>query len=94
MSVASLRSRWNGAPEVIQTLEDEGLVLVTRTTKDGVQGQPKMVFWNDIQPSDGGKQIEPGKLLACIYVPVVRTQTAHLGPRRIRHAVERPEVAG
>lgn len=58
LSVASLRSRWNGAPEVIQTLEDEGLVLVTRTTKDGVQGQPKMVFWNDIQPSEGGKPID------------------------------------
>jgi len=58
LSIASLKARWNGAPEVIQKLEEEGLVLVTRATKDSVQGQPKMVFWNDIQPSEGGKQIE------------------------------------
>ncbi|KAF8316412.1 transcription initiation factor IIE, beta subunit [Clavulina sp. PMI_390] len=56
LSVASLKQRWPGAPDVIQQLEDEGLILVTRSTKEGGQGQPKMVFWNDIQSPDGKKQ--------------------------------------
>lgn len=63
ISIQSLRTRWAGAPAVIEKLEEDGLVLVTRTMKEGQapgQGQPKMVFWNDLQPSEGGKQIENG----------------------------------
>ena len=46
---------------MIEELESEGLILVTRSSKDG---QPKMVFWNDIPPQEGGKQIEPGEHIA------------------------------
>ncbi|KAF9517327.1 hypothetical protein BS47DRAFT_1290997, partial [Hydnum rufescens UP504] len=64
LSVALLKQTWSGAPAVIEELEKEGLVLVTRTggpsrdangNKDPI---PKMVFWNDIPPTDGGKQVE------------------------------------
>ncbi len=58
LSFNQLKTTWNGAPAVIEELESEGLILVTRSSKDG---QPKMVFWNDIPPQEGGKQIEPGE---------------------------------
>ncbi|KAF8332008.1 uncharacterized protein EI90DRAFT_3056241 [Cantharellus anzutake] len=55
LSFNHLKTTWNGAPTVVEELENEGLILVTRSSKDG---QPKMVFWNDIPPQEGGKQIE------------------------------------
>lgn len=56
LAISSLKQRWASAGAEIEKLEQEGLVLVTRTTKDGIVGQPKMVFWNDIPPTavDGG----------------------------------------
>lgn len=67
LSVAGLKQRWGSAGAEIEKLEQEGLVLVTRTVKEGAVGQPKMVFWNDIPPTAadgngrGTQKIEDGK---------------------------------
>lgn len=57
--VRALKESWKDAPTAIEELEKEGDVLVTRTQKDGTL---KMVFYNEIKPTDdsGGKQIEQG----------------------------------
>ncbi|TFK36511.1 transcription initiation factor IIE subunit beta [Crucibulum laeve] len=57
LSVRALKESWKEAPQAIEELEKEGEVLVTRTTKDG---QLRMVFWNEIKPTDeaGGKPVE------------------------------------
>ncbi|KIK54665.1 hypothetical protein GYMLUDRAFT_76992 [Collybiopsis luxurians FD-317 M1] len=55
--VRALKESWKEAPEAIEELEKEGEVLVTRTQKDG---QLKMVFWNEIKPTEesGGMLVE------------------------------------
>ncbi|KAJ3711829.1 hypothetical protein DFJ43DRAFT_1107212 [Lentinula guzmanii] len=55
--VRALKESWKEAPAAIEELEAEGEVLVTRTTKDG---QLKMVFWNEIKPTEesGGMLVE------------------------------------
>ncbi|KAI9571910.1 hypothetical protein HD554DRAFT_2168720 [Boletus coccyginus] len=55
--VRALKESWKEAPQVIEELEKEGEVLVTRTIKDG---QLRMVFWNEIKPDEesGGKAVE------------------------------------
>ncbi|KAF9075992.1 transcription initiation factor IIE subunit beta [Rhodocollybia butyracea] len=55
--VRALKDSWKEAPAAIEELEAEGEVLVTRTTKDG---QLKMVFWNEIKPTEdsGGMLVE------------------------------------
>lgn len=60
--VRSLKEAWKEAPAAIEELEAEGEVFVTRTLKDG---QLKMVFWNEIKPSEdnGGMPIEKGTAL-------------------------------
>ncbi|KAF5338397.1 hypothetical protein D9611_012533 [Ephemerocybe angulata] len=57
LSVRALKESWKEAPQAIEELEKEGEVLVTRTTKDG---QLRMVFWNEIKPTDeaGGKRVD------------------------------------
>ncbi|KAJ2936145.1 hypothetical protein H1R20_g949, partial [Candolleomyces eurysporus] len=57
LSVRALKESWKEAPQAIEELEKEGEVLVTRTQKDG---QLRMVFWNEIKPTDeaGGKKVE------------------------------------
>ncbi|KAF9529129.1 hypothetical protein CPB83DRAFT_928163 [Crepidotus variabilis] len=57
ISVRLLKESWKEAPQAIEELEKEGEVLVTRTMKDG---QLRMVFWNEIKPTDegGGIQVE------------------------------------
>ncbi|KAJ2919652.1 hypothetical protein MD484_g818, partial [Candolleomyces efflorescens] len=57
LSVRALKESWKEAPQAIEELEKEGEVLVTRTQKDG---QLRMVFWNEIKPTDeaGGKRVE------------------------------------
>ncbi|EAU88000.1 transcription initiation factor IIE subunit beta [Coprinopsis cinerea okayama7 len=57
LSVRALKDSWKEAPAAIEELEQEGDVLVTRTTKDG---QLRMVFWNEIKPTDeaGGKRVD------------------------------------
>jgi transcription initiation factor TFIIE subunit beta len=57
--VRSLKESWKEAPAAIEELEKEGDVLVTRTAKDG---QLKMVFWNEIKPTEeeGGMPVEQG----------------------------------
>ena len=59
ISVRALKESWKEAPQAIEELEDEGEVLVTRTAKDG---QPRMVFWNEIKPTEesGGMSVEKG----------------------------------
>jgi transcription initiation factor TFIIE subunit beta len=59
LSVKTLKESWKDAPSVIEELEKEGDVLVTRTAKDG---QMKMVFWNEIKPDEdgGGVRVEQG----------------------------------
>jgi len=54
-----LKESWKEAPQAIEELENEGEVLVTRTAKDG---QLRMVFWNEIKPTEdaGGMQVEKG----------------------------------
>lgn len=54
-----LKESWKEAPQAIEELEKEGEVLVTRTAKDG---QLRMVFWNEIKPTeeDGGMHVEKG----------------------------------
>lgn len=56
----TLKESWKEAPQAIEELEKEGEVLVTRTVKDG---QLRMVFWNEIKPTEdsGGMQVEKGK---------------------------------
>ncbi|KAF8816909.1 transcription initiation factor IIE, beta subunit [Phlegmacium glaucopus] len=57
ISVRALKESWKEAPQAIEELEKEGEVLVTRTAKDG---QPRMVFWNEIKPTEesGGMSVE------------------------------------
>ncbi|KAF8970698.1 transcription initiation factor IIE subunit beta [Flammula alnicola] len=57
ISVRALKESWKEAPQAIEELEKEGEVLVTRTVKDG---QLRMVFWNEIKPTEenGGLQVE------------------------------------
>jgi len=57
ISVRALKESWKEAPQAIEELENEGEVLVTRTAKDG---QPRMVFWNEIKPTEesGGMSVE------------------------------------
>lgn len=59
ISVRALKESWKEAPQAIEELEAEGDVLVTRTAKDG---QPRMVFWNEIKPTEesGGMSVEKG----------------------------------
>lgn len=59
ISVRALKESWKEAPQAIEELEEEGEVLVTRTAKDG---QPRMVFWNEIKPTEesGGMSVEKG----------------------------------
>nr|GAT43665.1 predicted protein [Mycena chlorophos] len=55
--VKTLKEIWKEAPAAVEELEAEGEVLVTRTVKDG---QLRMVFWNEIKPTEeaGGKPVE------------------------------------
>ncbi|KAJ7785879.1 transcription initiation factor IIE subunit beta [Mycena metata] len=55
--VKALKEAWKEAPAAIEELEAEGEVLVTRTVKDG---QLRMVFWNEIKPTEdsGGVPVE------------------------------------
>jgi len=57
ISVRALKDSWKEAPQAIEELENEGEVLVTRTVKDG---QLRMVFWNEIKPTEesGGVPVE------------------------------------
>ncbi|KAG6812241.1 hypothetical protein H0H92_003781 [Tricholoma furcatifolium] len=57
ISVRALKESWKEAPAAIEELEKEGEVLVTRTVKDG---QLRMVFWNEIKPTEetGDLQVE------------------------------------
>lgn len=59
--VRALKESWKEAPAAIEELEKEGEVLVTRTAKDG---QLRMVFWNEIKPTEdsGGMPVEKGRL--------------------------------
>lgn len=59
LSVRALKESWKEAPQAIEELEQEGEVLVTRTTKDQ---QMRMVFWNEIKPIEGtgGMPVEQG----------------------------------
>ncbi|KAF8621883.1 hypothetical protein AX15_007439 [Amanita polypyramis BW_CC] len=61
ISVRALKESWKEAPQAIEELEKEGEVLVTRTVKDG---QLRMVFWNEIKPTEeaGGMPVEKGTL--------------------------------
>lgn len=61
ISVRVLKESWKEAPQAIEELEKEGEVLVTRTMKDG---QLRMVFWNEIKPTEsgGGQHVEKGLL--------------------------------
>lgn len=57
LSVRALKDSWKEAPQAIEELEEEGEVLLIRTTKDG---QMKMVFYNEVKKADGGEQVEKG----------------------------------
>lgn len=59
MSMKLLKECWKEAPQAVEELEKEGDILVMRTLKDG---QPKMVFWNEIKPTEesGGARVEQG----------------------------------
>jgi len=59
--VRALKESWKEAPQAIEELEKEGEVLVTRTVKDG---QLRMVFWNELKPTEeeGGMLVEKGTL--------------------------------
>ncbi|KDQ20315.1 hypothetical protein BOTBODRAFT_152985 [Botryobasidium botryosum FD-172 SS1] len=52
LTIRTLKESWPSAPAAIEDLEKAGKVLVTRTAKDG---QAKMVFWNEMPESEGGK---------------------------------------
>lgn len=58
LSVRALKDSWKEAPQAIEELEEEGEVLLIRTTKDG---QMKMVFWNEVKKSEGGEAVEKGE---------------------------------
>lgn len=62
LSVRSLKESWKEAPLAIEELEKEGEVMVTRTIKDG---QLRMVFWNEVKPTDeaGGKKVDQGMFI-------------------------------
>lgn len=66
ISVRALKESWKEAPAAIEELEKEGEVLVTRTVKDG---QLRMVFWNEIKPTEesGGMQVEKGPFTLCLF---------------------------
>lgn len=66
----ALKESWKEAPQAIEELEKEGEVLVTRTVKDG---QLRMVFWNEIKPTEeeGGMLVEKGTL--CTFCVIGRT---------------------
>ena len=55
----TLKESWKEAPQAIEELEKEGEVYVTRTLKDG---QMRMVFWNEVKPTEeqGGMSVEKG----------------------------------
>ncbi len=55
----TLKESWKEAPQAIEELEKEGEVYVTRTLKDG---QMRMVFWNEVKPTEeqGGMAVEKG----------------------------------
>lgn len=59
----ALKEAWKEAPAAIEELEQEGEVLVTRTQKDG---QLRMVFWNEIKPTEdsGGIPVEQGEFVS------------------------------
>ncbi|THH07578.1 hypothetical protein EW145_g3288 [Phellinidium pouzarii] len=50
ISARALKESWKDSLQAIEELEQEGEVLVTRTTKDQ---QMRMVFWNEIKPIEG-----------------------------------------
>jgi len=64
--VRALKESWKEAPQAIEELEKEGEVLVTRTVKDG---QLRMVFWNEIKPTEegGGIPVEKGTFAGSVY---------------------------
>ena len=66
----ALKESWKEAPQAIEELEKEGEVLVTRTVKDG---QLRMVFWNEIKPTEeeGGMLVEKGTpwTILCYWRP-------------------------
>lgn len=66
ISVRALKESWKEAPTAIEELEKEGEVLVTRTVKDG---QLRMVFWNEIKPTEdsGGTQVEKGMFRSSLH---------------------------
>ena len=55
----ALKDSWKESPQAIEELEKEGEVLVTRTQKDQ---QMRMVFWNEIKPTEGtgGMAVDQG----------------------------------
>jgi len=55
LSVRALKDSWKEAPPAIEELEEEGEVLLIRTTKDG---QMKMVFYNEVKKDEGGENVE------------------------------------
>ena len=63
----ALKESWKEAPQAIEELEKEGEVLVTRTVKDG---QLRMVFWNEIKPTEegGGIPVEKGTFAGFVYL--------------------------
>lgn len=65
LSVRTLKESWKEAPQAIEDLEKDGEVYVTRTLKDG---QMRMVFWNEVKPTEeqGGMAVEKG-----VYHPSV-----------------------
>jgi transcription initiation factor TFIIE subunit beta len=67
IAVRALKESWKEAPQAIEELEAEGEVLVTRTMKDG---QLRMVFWNEIKPTEemGGMPVEKGPYLHFLFV--------------------------
>jgi transcription initiation factor TFIIE subunit beta len=58
LSVRALKDSWKEAPQAIEELEEEGEVLLIRTTKDG---QMKMVFFNEVKKGEGGENVEKGR---------------------------------
>lgn len=79
-----MKDSWRESPQAIEELEQEGEVLVTRTTKDQ---QMRMVFWNEIKPVEGtgGKPVDQGTdisyLLAEVYpfnVGVLNVQSSRI----------------
>jgi len=52
LSIRSLKESWKEATQAVEELEQEGEVYVTRTQKDG---QPRMVFWNEVKSGQEGE---------------------------------------